>query len=314
MALSDPPIYHIGIVVSDLEAAKAHLSELLGITWGNEMHLEVNAARDADGNDVEVPFHLCYSREEPHIELVQEVPGTIWVRNEHSNLHHLGVWSDAVPGDSAALAANRCPLSIAGRLGDVAPAQWVYHRDELGFNIELVDSATKEQSQQYMCGSPRCTMSVGSLFHVGVVVPSLEDARDHLRDLFHLTWGPIGALDIAKRDAEGNDLTLPLRMCYSAGDAKGSPRIELIEEIPGSVWECNEHSNLHHIGFWSDALVDDIGALNAARCPMQLSGRDGDVAPVQSAYHWDPLGVRVELVNIEMRSMMEQFMFRMPDA
>ena len=97
MALSDPPVYHIGIVVSDLEAAKTHLTELLGITWGNNTDIKVNGVRDGDGHDSEVPFFLCYSREEPHIELVQEVPGTIWERNEHSNLHHLGVWSDAVP-------------------------------------------------------------------------------------------------------------------------------------------------------------------------------------------------------------------------
>jgi hypothetical protein len=30
----------------------------------------------------------------------------------------------------------------------------VYHRDELGFNVELVDSATKELSQQAMFGPP----------------------------------------------------------------------------------------------------------------------------------------------------------------
>jgi hypothetical protein len=118
------------------------------------MDIKVNGVRDGDGNDSEVPFFLCYSREEPHIELVQEVPGTIWEVNEHSNLHHLGVWSDAVPEDSAALSATRCPLLLAGRQGDVAPSQWVYHRDELGFNIELVDSATKEMSQQIMFGPP----------------------------------------------------------------------------------------------------------------------------------------------------------------
>ena len=159
---------------------------------------------------------------------------------------------------------------------------------------------------------------VGSLFHVGVVVPSLETARDHLSELLHVTWGPIAELDIAKRDADGHDLTLPLRMCFSAGPstgaAKGAPRIELIEEIPGSVWECNEHSNLHHIGFWSDALVDDVGAFVAAHCPMQLSGRDGDTAPVQSAYHRDPLGFTVELVDIANQPHLEQSLFRAPLA
>ena len=89
---------------------------------------------------------------------------------------------------------------------------------------------------------------VGSFFHVGVVVPSLEAARGHLSEVLGIAWGPIVDIDIDKeRDADGHNLTLPLRMCYSTV----APRMELIEELPGSVWECNEHSNLHHIGFWS---------------------------------------------------------------
>jgi catechol 2,3-dioxygenase-like lactoylglutathione lyase family enzyme len=146
----------------------------------------------------------------------------------------------------------------------------------------------------------------GSFFHVGVVVRDLEAAREHLRELLGVVWGPVVEIDIAKRDAAGNDLTLPLRVCYSTV----APRLELIEEIPGSVWECNEHSNLHHVGFWSDDLVADVGAFGAAGCPLLLSGRDGDVAPVQSAYHRDPLGFIVELVDTSNRALLEQSMFK----
>ena len=148
----------------------------------------------------------------------------------------------------------------------------------------------------------------GSFFHVGVVVPSVEAARGHLSEVLGIAWGPIVEIDIAKRDADGHDLTLPLRVCYSTV----APRIELIEELPGSVWECNEHSNLHHIGFWSDSLAVDVAALVAARCPLQLSGRDGDTAPVQSAYHRDPLGFTVELVDIANQPLLERSMFKAP--
>ena len=126
--------------------------------------------------------------------------------------------------------------------------------------------------------------------------------------MLDIAWGPIVDIDIAKRDADGHNLTLPLRVCYSTV----APRIELIEELPGSVWECNEHSNLHHIGFWSDSLAADVAAFVAARCPLQLSGRDGDTAPVQSAYHRDPLGFTVELVDIANQPLLERFMFKAP--
>jgi hypothetical protein len=39
----------------------------------------------------------------------------------------------------------------------------------------------------------------------------------------------------------------------------------------------------------------------------------GDGPPWVWAYHRDPLGVRVEIVNVEMRPMMEQFMWRVPE-
>jgi hypothetical protein len=47
---------------------------------------------------------------------------------------------------------------------------------------------------------------------------------------------------------------------------------------------------------------------------MVLSGRSGDVAPVQSAYHRDPLGIIVELVDVENQPHLEQSLFRAPLA
>jgi methylmalonyl-CoA/ethylmalonyl-CoA epimerase len=151
---------------------------------------------------------------------------------------------------------------------------------------------------------------VGAFFHVGVVVPDLEVARAHLRESLGIEWGPIAEIDIAKRDADGNDLTLPLRVCYSTE----APRLELIQELEASTWVCNEHSNLHHVGFWSDSLATDVDALAAHGCPLQLSGRSGDRAPVQSAYHRDPLGFTVELVDIANQVHLEQSLFTSPLA
>ena len=84
--------------------------------------------------------------------------------------------------------------------------------------------------------------------------------------------------------------------------------LELIEELPGSVWVCNEHSNLHHIGFWSDDLTGDSAGLTRAGCPLQVCGRAGDLAPVSFAYHRDDLGVRIEVVDTGMRDAMS-FLF-----
>jgi len=147
-------LYHVGIVVPDIEVAKAHLGELLGITWGPVLHIDEYGVRDGDGNDLVVPNTLCYSSEAPHVELVQEVPGTVWECNEHSNLHHIGVWSDSLPADSAAYGELRCPLQLCGHDGATAPTQFAYHRDPLGVRIELVDIAMKPMMEEFMFTAP----------------------------------------------------------------------------------------------------------------------------------------------------------------
>ncbi len=96
--------YHVGIVVEDLESAAAQLTDLLGVTWGSISEVGQMTVRRPDGNDHVVPLRCVYSTEAPRLELIEEVPGSIWVRNEHSNLHHLGVWAEGLAGESDRLA------------------------------------------------------------------------------------------------------------------------------------------------------------------------------------------------------------------
>jgi len=147
-------LYHVGIVVPDLEAAQARFSELLGVVWGPVMDIEAVDFRDADGNDLSLPNKLCYSTTAPYLELVEEVPGTVWVCNEHSNLHHLGYWTDALETESARFTESVCPLQICGRTGAKAPEQFSYHRDSLGVRIELVDVALRPLMEQLMFQPP----------------------------------------------------------------------------------------------------------------------------------------------------------------
>jgi Glyoxalase/Bleomycin resistance protein/Dioxygenase superfamily len=151
----------------------------------------------------------------------------------------------------------------------------------------------------------------GRLYHVGIVVPDVEAAMAHFTDLLGVTWGPVVETEsLPVRTGDGTDLVVPNKLCYSTEP----PHLELVQEVAGSVWECNEHSNLHHIGVWTDALPADSTTYTELRCPLQLCGRDDDGALVQFAYHRDPLGVRIELVDVALKPMMEEFMFRAPEG
>jgi hypothetical protein len=144
-------------------------------------------------------------------------------------------------------------------------------------------------------------------YHVGIIVPDIGAARSRFSQQIGVTWGPVLHLDEAEyRDATSRDLVLPTTICYSVEE----PRLELIEEVPGSVWVCNDHSNLHHIGFWSDDLPGDSTQLNQVGCPLQLCGRAGDEAPVSFAYHYNEFGVRIEIVDASMRDVIASFLFR----
>ena len=153
-------------------------------------------------------------------------------------------------------------------------------------------------------------MSLNEYFHVGIVVPDLDAARARFTELLGTEWGPIMEAEIEVRDGDGNDLVVPNRICYSTH----APHLELIQEVPGTPWVCNEHSNLHHVGYWADALPADSGGFSATQCPLEICGRDGAQVPVNFAYHRDPLGVRIELVDAAMKPMMEEFMFKAPLA
>jgi catechol 2,3-dioxygenase-like lactoylglutathione lyase family enzyme len=140
--------YHVGIIVTDIEAASAKLTDLLGVTWGPIMHIDEQEYCDEAGNDVVLPTTMRYSTGTPCLELILEVPGTVWVRNDASNLHHVGFWSDSLPDQSAAFTAAGCPLQLCGRAGGVTPTSFSYHRDpDLGIRIELVDGAMRDMMQ-----------------------------------------------------------------------------------------------------------------------------------------------------------------------
>ena len=138
-----PSHYHVGIVVPDLAAAQAQLTELIGVTWGPVLRLDAVDYRDSSGRDVVLPTTMCYSVDEPHLELIEELPGSVWVCNEHSNLHHIGFWTEDLTGDTAALIGSGCPMQLCGRAGDRAPVSFAYHRIDLGVRIEIVDTTMR---------------------------------------------------------------------------------------------------------------------------------------------------------------------------
>ncbi|HEX3332883.1 MAG TPA: VOC family protein [Acidimicrobiales bacterium] len=130
--------FHVGVVVDDLDAALARLSDLFGYRWSGAFEGRIPVW--LPGGDREVDLRFVYSRTTPRIEVIQSVEGTVWVPSAGSGVHHLGYWSDDVEGDAARLAHAGAVMEAAGRTPGGA-AQWSYHRAPDGPRIELVDRA-----------------------------------------------------------------------------------------------------------------------------------------------------------------------------
>jgi hypothetical protein len=74
-----------------------------GYRWTDVVEVD-QAAQTPDG-ELTVPMRIAYSGSAPRVEILQTVPGTVWVPAD-SGVHHLGYWSDDVEADLATLQAN----------------------------------------------------------------------------------------------------------------------------------------------------------------------------------------------------------------
>ena len=87
-------LYHTGIVVPDLDAAMARLSALAGYRWINPLTYTL-PFRTASGTH-ELTSTFVYSLQAPHVELIQEVPGSPWTAAPGNSIHHLGYFTDSL--------------------------------------------------------------------------------------------------------------------------------------------------------------------------------------------------------------------------
>ncbi|MFF3226510.1 VOC family protein [Nocardia suismassiliense] len=127
------PNYHVGIVVADLRQAMSELSKI-----GFEWHAPVRNNSEVQTDDAPrtITPWMAYSKQgPPYLELLEQMPGTIWAE---TGLHHLGVWADDVVAESERLTAAGIPLLNAQHDNNTgAPTR--YHQTFDGVRFELMD-------------------------------------------------------------------------------------------------------------------------------------------------------------------------------
>ena len=140
-------VFHVGLVVADIELAMKAIGENLGIAWAPVQN-RTQRVRTGAGEVREEPIVFTYSSDgPPHVELIQSTPESVWQVTPEGCLHHIGAFADDVtvaPGPGIS-------LEFGGGRGE-KPAGFAYYVSAGGFRVELVDGSRREQFQEWFAG------------------------------------------------------------------------------------------------------------------------------------------------------------------
>jgi hypothetical protein len=139
-------LFHVGIVVDDLDAALEELGSLFGYEWCPLFAIEIPVVLPE--GETTVDLHFVYSKTAPRIEVIRAVPGTPWVPALGSGLHHAGYWSDDIAADGVRLSEHGYSEEARGVRPDGAPI-WAYYRSPRGLRIEIVSRELERGLEQY---------------------------------------------------------------------------------------------------------------------------------------------------------------------
>src|SRR5258706_8986527 len=89
-------LFHVGILVADLDVAMRKFSDVFGITFGSVQEMTVNSHGTFEGK---IKMKVAYSMEGPlYIELIEGSDrDCLFSLKNGEGLHHLGVWSEDFP-------------------------------------------------------------------------------------------------------------------------------------------------------------------------------------------------------------------------
>ena len=135
-------------------------------------------------------------------------------------------------------------------------------------------------------------------FHIGIVVTEMQAGMDDMSRRFGVTFPDARDANVKIR-YQGEDQQVGVKFVYSR---EGPVYIELIEAVPGTVWE---KIGIHHLGVFCDHMEDEIAKLEADGYTHEAAsiGADGSFQGAQ--YITNDSGVRLEFQRGEFR---EQFM------
>ena len=100
----------------------------------------------------------------------------------------------------------------------------------------------------------------GDLFHTGIVVDDLDAAQEEFGRLLGVTWLEGGG-KVRMVTAEGESRAVT----KYAISAEGPHHVELVQSVPGTLYEANGSNRAHHVGYWVDDVPGGVRRSRAMR-------------------------------------------------
>ena len=152
-AIPDFAIFHVGFVVTDLEASKAALTEIMGLSWASVMTDVVEVHEH--GRAIEEELSFTYSLDgPPFVELIESRQAVAWTCDNkpagHESIHHVGMFVPDVSVESRRLAGLGCEVEVSGR--GKYEGHFAYHLGGAVPRLELVRSAQRPDFEAWLSG------------------------------------------------------------------------------------------------------------------------------------------------------------------
>ncbi|MGX7680592.1 VOC family protein [Jatrophihabitans sp. DSM 45814] len=132
-------LYHTGFMVPDLPAAMQRMTALAGYRFTVPIDGKIPIWTVAGEMMLEVRF--VYSIDAPHIELIQQLPGTPWMPAPGNAAHHLGYFADDLAATADRMIEAGFEMEACGIVDGKKPAAFAFLKDAAGLRIEIVDRA-----------------------------------------------------------------------------------------------------------------------------------------------------------------------------
>ena len=134
-------IYHTGMAVADIEAARAQIGQDLNLQWSVVRAFDPLPFWTPEAGMHEVVVQACYSRQGPqHLELVQGTGAFYDPAHQQIN-RHVGVWVDDLPAEADRLTGRGWRVLAAGAAPDDGYGIIAYLMPPTGgLTVELVST------------------------------------------------------------------------------------------------------------------------------------------------------------------------------